>query len=76
MGRHAQRDDAPHPARPRWTERILLALAVLAATCLGVVWAGGGWRTGLVIGAGAAVVVVGAMALSTTMPAPPGEPDE
>lgn len=67
MGRRARRV-APTP-RMSWRDRVLLALAVLGATLLGVAWAGGGWRLGLALGAGAAVVVVGATALAETMPA-------
>ena len=74
--RRGRRAAASDRAGVSWRDGVLLALAVLAATCLGIVWAGGGWRTGLAIGAGAAVVVVGAMALGATMPSPPSEPDE
>jgi len=76
MGRRARRA-APSPeARLGWGERLLLALGALSATLLGVVWAGGGWRTGLLAGAGAAVLVLGAIALAATMPARPSERDE
>jgi len=70
MGRHADRgpsDDSRHG----WRDRLLIAVVVLAATCGGVIWAGGGWERGLMVGAGAAVVVVGAIALGATMPNPP-----
>lgn len=76
MGRHAHRDTADDDARHRWRDRLLIAVVVLGGTCLGVTWAGGGWRLGLVIGAGAAVVVVGALALGGTMPHRPEPPPD
>ncbi len=74
MGRHAERETADDDARHGWRDRLLLAVVVLGATCLGVTWAGGGWLRGLVIGAGAAVVVVGALVLGATMPNRPDPP--
>jgi len=75
MGRHAQPERSDDDARHGWRDRLVLAVVVLAATCLGIVWAGAGWRLGLVIGTGAAVVVVGAVALGATMPTRPEPPE-
>jgi len=76
MGRHAQRPRPDETGRYPWRDRLVLALVVLAASCMGVVWAGGGWRLGLAIGAAAAVVVVGALALGGTMPVRPEPPED
>ncbi|NLF05022.1 MAG: hypothetical protein GX593_08520 [Actinomycetales bacterium] len=75
MGRHAEREGPDDDVRLGWREHLALAVAVLGTTCLGIIWAGGGWRLGLVIGASAAVVVVGALALGGTMPKRPEPPE-
>ena len=76
MGRHADRASDDDDARLGWGARLGLAVVVFAATCLGIVWASGDWRTGALVGAGAAVVVVGALALGATMPARPPDLEE
>lgn len=80
MGRHADRHEAaptPLSARIRtWVERVLVALAAGAVLALVLMWMGQSRTVGLWAGGGAAVAVLGAAWVSSTVPtrAPSDQP--
>jgi len=84
MGRHGTASapvvPAPRAGRlarlrawlPTVVERLALAAGAAASMTLGLAWAGIRWRTAVIAGAAAGLLVLVAARVAATVPAPPG----